>query len=357
MKSSLVLRAGPGARELIETDGLRSQDVKVMPGAAGGPKWLALAGLDRFLFGHWFAGRTDPLHTIGSSIATWRFTAAAQHDPVAAINRFEEAYLCQPYSPKPDAAEISRACVSLLDTLLPAGHEQQVLEHAFLRPHIITALCTGAAASESPRQLKAALARIALSNVRARHGLAQHVQRVIFHTQRDHAPFLPFRDSFTTHEVGLQQANLRPALMASASIPLVMEGVRDIPGAPAGMHRDGGLIDYHMDLNFRVDQGLVLFPHFSTRIVPGWLDKFLPWRKPQTHHLDRVLLIAPSDELLARLPDGKIPDRRDFARCNGDLDALYRHWRRATLECRRMADELEDLLARDQIASRLEAFP
>ena len=40
-------------------------DVDVVPGASGGPKWLVLAGLDRFLFGDFLQRpRTRPLHLI-----------------------------------------------------------------------------------------------------------------------------------------------------------------------------------------------------------------------------------------------------------------------------------------------------
>ena len=41
--------------------------------------------------------------------------------------------------------------------------------------------------------------------------------------------------------------------------------------------QDGGIIDYHLHLPYHRAQGLVLYPHFIDRIVPGWLDKALPW--------------------------------------------------------------------------------
>ncbi len=354
--SSLVIRAGAGARRLIEQEGLKADQIEVMAGAAGGPKWLALAALDRYFFGEFFAQRQRPLFTIGSSISSWRFAAAAQDDPVAAFDRFEHAYLRQRYSDKPDAVEISRVCNDLLDTLLPEAHIEQMLRHRYLRPNIVTVRCTGRAAHETPRQLKAGLAAIAVSNLRGRARLARHMERVVFHHPQGRAPFLPFRDAFTSHEVALEANNVKAALRASASIPLLMQGELDIPGAPPGMYRDGGLIDYHMDLDYRVDQGLVLFPHFSTRIVPGWLDKFLPWRKPHAHHLDRMLMIAPSQQMLARLPGGKIPDRKDFTRYS-DLDTLLRDWSIATAECRRMADEWAEIMNSGTLPARLEAFP
>lgn len=356
--SNLVLRAGPAALKLLREEGLRSEQVKVMAGAAGGPKWLSLAGLDRYWFGEFFKARTQPLATIGSSIATWRFTAAAQDQPVKAIDRFEQAYLRQQYTARPNAEEISRVCRWLLDELLPDEHVSQLLNHAYLRPHIIAVRCLDRAAEEAPRELKLGLARIAVSNLRGRARLQKHMQRAVFYADDGayRAPFLPFNDQFETHEIALSASNLKAALLASASIPLLMQGEADISGAPPGMYRDGGLIDYHMDIHYQLQDGLVLFPHFSQRIVPGWLDKFLPWRKPHAQHLDRVLMIAPSDEMLARLPNGKIPDRKDFNRYK-DIDSLMRDWGIASRECQRMADELAELMHRGELADRVEAFP
>ena len=49
--SALTLRAGPEALAIVRERGLRPEDIDVIPAASGGAKWLALAGLDRFLFG------------------------------------------------------------------------------------------------------------------------------------------------------------------------------------------------------------------------------------------------------------------------------------------------------------------
>src|SRR5215212_7234267 len=107
MPSTLSLRAGPDALRIIRERGLRAEDVDVIPGASGGAKWIALAGLDRFLFGEFFRGeRARPLHLIGSSIGSWRMAAFAQRDPVAALERGVHAYIHdQKYSPKPSARE------------------------------------------------------------------------------------------------------------------------------------------------------------------------------------------------------------------------------------------------------------
>ena len=42
---SLALRAGPDALRHLRERGLGAGDVDVLPGASGGAKWLALAGL------------------------------------------------------------------------------------------------------------------------------------------------------------------------------------------------------------------------------------------------------------------------------------------------------------------------
>jgi hypothetical protein len=63
----LVFLAGKRALETICSQGLRPVDVKIVAGAAGGPKWMILGQLDRLFFGSWFRGRRQPLYLLGSS--------------------------------------------------------------------------------------------------------------------------------------------------------------------------------------------------------------------------------------------------------------------------------------------------
>ena len=107
------------------------------------------------------------------------------------------------------------------------------------------------------------------------------LDRAVFVDSRGALPFIDADrrfDAFRNHVVPLDRANIGEALLASASIPLVLEGVADIPSAPAGTYWDGGIIDYHLHLPYHRAQGLVVYPHFVDRIVPGWLDKGMPWR-------------------------------------------------------------------------------
>ena len=120
MKSSLVLRAGPDALAMVRERGLRAADVDVIPGASGGAKWLAIGGLDRYLFGELLREpRARPLHLIGSSIGSWRMACLAQRDPVAALERGHAAYIHeQRYSPRPSTREVTKVLSRALDRIL-----------------------------------------------------------------------------------------------------------------------------------------------------------------------------------------------------------------------------------------------
>ncbi|HET7463689.1 MAG TPA: patatin-like phospholipase family protein [Longimicrobium sp.] len=344
---ALTLLAGRRAIEIVRGRGLRAEDVDVVPGASGGPKWLVLEGLDRFVFGEFLQARRErPLHLVGSSIGAWRMACLAQRDPAAAVERFREAYIEQRYPTRPAAAEVTRTSREILDALLGPTGEDEILAHPWARLHVITAACRGPAASARAPVQMLAMAAAAAGNLLSRRTLALHVRRVVFHTAGDDSPFRALADFPTTH-LPLTRDNLRPALLASGSIPLVLEGV-PIPGAPGGIHRDGGIIDYHLDLDFGPGDGLVLYPHFYPHLVPGWFDKGLRWRRARGANLDRALILAPSADFVARLPGGKIPDRDDFHRMRDDERIAT--WRRVVAESERLADELRELLATGRVA-------
>ncbi|HEX8394479.1 MAG TPA: hypothetical protein VF665_19185 [Longimicrobium sp.] len=343
---ALRVLAGPDALRILRERGLRARDVDVLPGASGGPKWLVLAGLDRFLFGDFLrAPRDRPLHLIGSSIGSWRMACLAQHDPLAALARGHEAYIEQRYEAKPTPAEVSRTSARILDDLLGPRGGEEILAHPWARLHVITSECRGAAASERAWVQSVALAAAAAGNALSRRTLALHMRRVIFHTAGDTSPFRELAD-FPTLHLPLTRDNLRPALLASASIPLVLAGVR-IPGA-RGMHRDGGVIDYHPHFHFGAGEGLVLYPHFFPHLVPGWFDKGLPWRRARGIHFRRAVVLAPSPEFVATLPGGKIPDRNDFYTVKDD--ERIRAWRTVAAASERLADDLREAMAAGTLA-------
>ncbi|MFN5164137.1 MAG: phospholipase, partial [Pseudomonadota bacterium] len=109
----------------------------------------------------------------------------------------------------------------------------------------------------------------------------------------------------------------------------------------------GGITDYHLHLDYAaMPEGLVLYPHFASQVVPGWLDKALKHRHRATAALDNLVVLAPAPEWVAGLPGGKLPDRSDFRRFGDDEARRMAVWRRALAESRRLADEFADAVAR-----------
>src|SRR5690554_4739074 len=98
----LRIFVGERAFRQIRERGIQAADVQWLAGASGGPKWFVLYGLDRYLAGQFFAGRTTPLRLIGSSAGAWRMACHAHHEPLGALARLAELYSTQVYSARPD---------------------------------------------------------------------------------------------------------------------------------------------------------------------------------------------------------------------------------------------------------------
>jgi len=143
MLQNVNLWAGKNAYAKIKDSGLAPDDVKVVAGAAGGPKWLILANLDRALFGQWFKDRKNPLFLIGASIGSWRFAAASQKNPVAAVDRLQDAYINQTYKTKPTPADVSREGVQR--DILPIVEGSTIsTKYGFIRTNHILFVASGA---------------------------------------------------------------------------------------------------------------------------------------------------------------------------------------------------------------------
>jgi hypothetical protein len=348
MRTSLALRAGPAALRLIRERGLRAEDVDVVPGASGGAKWLVLAGLDRYLFGEFLQQpRSRALHLIGSSIGSWRMACLGQRDPVAALARGHHAYIFeQRYNPRPSPQEVTRTLGAALDRILGETGADEILSHPWARLHVITAEGRGLAASTSRAGLSAALASAALGNLISRRTLAWQLRRYVFHSAGEETPFRNLTDLPTRH-MPLTRENIRAVLLASGSIPLLLEGVK-IPGLPDGVHWDGGVLDYHLDIDFGSGEGLVLYPHFYSHVVPGWFDRSLKWRRASGRNFARTVLIAPSEDFVARMPGGRIPDRRDFYR-RSHIER-ERIWQGVVDASEELGAELRELVSTGRIA-------
>lgn len=330
--------AGSNALERLRVDGLRAGDVRVVPAAAGGPKGLVLNPLDRFLFGRWLARSTQVVHLAGASIGAWRMACACLPDADAALAQLADDYIHQRYEHAPGRPPAPRHVSEVFGAKLAerfGGREAQVLGSPRYRLHAFASRGRGVLGREgrlgsrvtTPLGYLGAFAANAVN----RRAMGGWLERVVFSDPRDALP-PPLRDYRTT-VVPLTAANLQPSILASCSIPFWLEAVRDIPGAPPGAYWDGGLTDYHLHLDYAsMGEGLVLYPHFQRQIVPGWLDKALRHRHRATERLANVVVLAPSAEWIATLPNGKLPDRNDFKAYGDDVAGRVAAWSRAGRE-------------------------
>ncbi|MFB4393548.1 MULTISPECIES: patatin-like phospholipase family protein [unclassified Pseudomonas] len=348
---ALTFKAGHRAMGQIRERGLRAIDVGVLPGAAGGPKPLGIQGLDLALFGQWLPSAPRQRALIGASIGSWRFASACLDDPVAGLRLLGELYTEQDFAKGVTQDEVSQSCLRMLDDLLQ-GRDGQILANPHYRLNVLVVKSHGQLAHDHRGRLGMGLSSVVASNLLGRPRLARHFERIILHDERA-APPLGALTDFPSRCLPLGLGNLRQALLASGSIPMVMNGVRDIPGVGQGTYRDGGLLDYHLDLPYQGDD-LVLYPHFTDKVVPGWFDKALPWRRGDATRLHNVLLMTPSPQYLAALPFGKLPDRNDFKRFMGDAPGRRRYWYKAIAESQRLGDELLELITTGRLHERLQ---
>jgi hypothetical protein len=347
----LLFKAGPGALRDVRKRGFAAERIGTIAGASGGPKWLVLSQLDRVIIDRILPKLAGPVHFAGSSIGAWRFACYGQFSPLAALSRFEEAYITQAYGAKPTGAEITRKSREILATVLGDRGASDIVTHPYVRLHVLTVRCGRLTSSEFRPLLASGLLVAACANAVSRRTLGMFFKRGLFYDPRDLPPFYN-ATGFPLERVPLTRDNVADAIVASGSIPMVLSGVRNIHGAPPGIYRDGGVIDYHLDLPLAEPDRLTLYPHFFEQLVPGWFDKKLRWRRLNPLHTDRTILICPSPDFIAGLPGGKIPDRTDFVRMTHEK--RVRVWRSIVSACRELADDLNEVLEKDQLAARLQ---
>jgi hypothetical protein len=353
---ALHILAGPRARVQLRERGLRPEDVRVIPAAAGGPKGLALNPLDRFIFGHWLSASVQTVHLIGASIGAWRMATACIDDADMALRQLAEDYIDQSYPRAvgrfPKKRDISRVFAELLDTGL-GHHVAKILSHPRYRLHVITSRGRHIMRREGRVTTPLGYLGAFATNLFSRRAMGGWLERVMFSDAREALPFA--LHDFRTQQVTLDAANLLPSILASGSIPFWLDAVHDIPGAPRGAYWDGGITDYHLHLDYgQMREGLVLYPHFQPTVVPGWLDKSLRHRHGATARLTNVVLLIPNPAWVkAVMPGGKLPDRGDFKAYGERIDDRQRDWRRAVAESQRLAEDFALAVQRPSI----EALP
>jgi len=342
--------AGPTAYQQIAESGLKSESFTQLLAASGGPKWMGIAGLDKYLFGEFFKGRKTPLHTLGSSSGAWRLACLGQNEPLAAYTRLEQLYISQRYDVKPTPAQVSQQVVEIISGVLGEAAGQDIVDNKVIHTHLVA--CRGRHFNRLPSRLSLGLglATAAATNLMSRKSLGLHFERFVFSTDDKDSPFNGL-DDLPSQQVSLTRKNIAQVLLASGSIPWVLAPVTDICGAPKGHYYDGGITDYHFDLPLSHAKGLTLYPHFYPSLTPGWFDKSLPWRKAEGNY-HNALIIAPTPKYLASLPYGKLPDRSDFKYLQSD--ERIRYWQESIAMSEALAEEFAEVLAKESIMERLE---
>jgi len=354
---NIEVYAGENARKHILDSGLKSRDVKVFAGAAGGPKFLVLSGIDRFLFGDFFRGRKEPLHFIGSSIGSFRAAALGQQDPIRGLEKFTNTYyLEQKYSSKPDMREVSREAWRITDHFLSDEDIDYLINDSFLRLNFFSTRFTGMGASDNRFLLGTSLLFAILANRLSRSLLYKIYDRVLFSVPGERAPFHKKLAQDPAFRYELTAENFKEALNSSGAIPYAMEGVRDISGTKKGTYRDGGVCEYHLDIDFGVKEGIVLFPHFFSSVVPGWLDKNIKSRKPNPNHFSNTIMICPSKKFIDSLPDRQISDRKDFITYAGKDSERIKNWETIIKRSSILGDEFGEAVYSGKLNRILQDF-
>ncbi|PID43376.1 MAG: hypothetical protein CSA52_02415 [Gammaproteobacteria bacterium] len=350
--SNLKIIAGPKAYRHIRNNGLNPDDVSAVFAASGAAKWLSIYGLDRAIFETWLAGRDSPLHLYGTSIGAWKLAAAAERQPGEALERLAVAYMAQVYDKKVKPEVVAEQAVRILDDYLSDGQIDEVLQHPQYKLHIGLIRSKGLLASDHFVRLSLAMLQAALLNVTGRNSLTGLFERVVFSSHPDLLPVFQ-GDRFRTECHQLENANFRQALLATASIPLVLPAVRSIAGVSDGYYRDGGVLDYHPVPSLMTHfDGLILYPHFYPHLVPGWFDKFYQSRIAPAYLINNVVILAPSPEFVKALPYGRISDRKDFTRL--DDGERMRVWQQCVDASLKLGEEFLALAQSGDIAGRVE---
>jgi len=320
------IKAGQRAYKIIKDGGFNFDSISSYFGPAVGPRWLIASGFDLTLLTKGILGRANAVHLIGSSAGAWRFAAWLQPQATECYRKLIDAYINVKYFRDDTPSTVLTKLTSVINEYL----EDDALPFALLnknyRLSIITTRSRGLVASENIWLQKIGLVTCYLFNYFSRNNIYRFAERVVFYNGFKPPPFC-FKPQFRGRFVLINEVNFKYAVMASGAIPLVVAGVHNIYGAPRGVYRDGGLIDYHLTHQLAAKENdLILFFHHQERIVPGWLDKKIVRRVPDAEALSNVLMVFPSQSFIETLPDGKVPDRDDFLTYIDNHDQRIKNW-------------------------------
>lgn len=342
---NIRVRAGRTAYELIRAGGFSLDRVGTYFGPAGGPRWLVASGFDLTLLREEALGRVRPVWLVGASAGAWRFAAWLQPEALKSYCALREAYITALYGRHDTPATVLQSLIGIVNAYVEDDALPFALASKRYRLAVLTCRAGHLTAAERPWVQKAGFILAFLANAVHPALLHRMAERVVFYCGPQPPDFCQ-RKEFRGRFVPLSEANFKSAVIASGAIPIVVAGVRDIFAAPDGVYRDGGLIDYNINQDYATRSGgMVLFFHHQERIVPGWMDKRLTRRRPPERFLENVVMVTPSEGFVARLPDGRIPDRGDFTTFIDDPARRIANWRRTVELSAPLGDEFLELVA------------
>ncbi|MGZ6208499.1 MAG: hypothetical protein ACXWMS_13215 [Syntrophales bacterium] len=351
---SICIKAGKRAYEIIQDGGFTLDRVTTYFAPATGPRWLVASGFDLTLLTKGLLGCVRATHLVGSSAGAMRFAAWLQPEPEKSYRTLMESYITTTYTRDDTPATVQASLLGIVNSYIEDDALPFALASKKYRLAIITVRARNLVASESKWVQQLGLGIGFLFNAIKRSYIRYFAERVVFYNGPK-PPHFCLRPGFRGRYIPLNQVNFKYALVASGAIPLVVAGVRNIYGAPIGIYRDGGLIDYHLTHNYAAtNDDIVLFFNHQERIIPGWLDKKLSYRFPQADDLDNVLMIHPSHGFVAQLPRGKIPDRDDFTIHIDDPSTRIKNWWNVVERAQPLGEEFLELIESGKIRNVVE---
>jgi hypothetical protein len=352
--SNICIKAGKRAYEIIQDGGFHFDRVTTYFGPATGPRWLIASGFDLALLKNGLLGRSKAIHLVGSSAGAMRFAAWLQPEPEKSYRTLMESYIGITYKRNDTPATVLESLVNLANAYIEDDALSFALANKKYRLVIITARARNLVASELKWVQRIGIGICFLFNAINRSYIHDFAERVVFYNGPK-PPHFCLRPGYRGRYIRLNEINFKYAVMASGAIPLVVAGIKDIYGAPSGVYRDGGLIDYHLTHNYApTNEDIILFFNHQERIIPGWLDKRLSYRRPQADILDNVVMIYPTDSFIAKLPGGRVPERDDFAIFIDDPATRIKNWRRAVELAQPLGEEFLELVESKKIKDVVE---
>lgn len=353
-RDHLCVRAGKRAYEMIRSGGFSLDRIATYFGPAGGPRWLIASGFDQTLIREGALGKRQPVWLVGASAGAWRFAAWLQPEAEQSYRALIDAYISATYGRTETPEGILQSLRAIIDSYIADDALPFALACKRYRLAVLTCRAKHLTASDRPWVQKAGFIAAFLANALHPALLQRFTERVVFyHGARP--PDFCLRKGFDGRCFPLGEVNFKAAVIASGAIPVVVAGVRDIFGAPDGVYRDGGLVDYHINQDYRTqNDGLTLFFHHQERIVPGWLDKKIKRRRPPEGFLDSVVMVYPSEGFVETLPDGRIPDRGDFETFIDDPATRIANWRRTVALSEPLGEEFLEMVAGGRLQDKVE---